>query len=101
MDGTPVSVGSTATAVRSARASALKHASIMWWALVPACSSRCSVSRAAEATARKNSSATSCSKPAMSPAGRRSKPSTVAYGRPETSIAQAARASSIGTTACP
>ena len=87
VDGTPVSLGSTATATRSARANALKHASIMWWALVPAWSSRCSVSRAAEATARKNSSASSCSKPAMSPAGSRSKPSTDANGRPEMSIA--------------
>ena len=41
----------------------------MWCALVPAWSSRWSVSRAAEATARKNSSAASCSKPAMSPGG--------------------------------
>ncbi len=54
----------------------------MWCAFVPACSSRCSVSRAAEATARKNSSAASCSKPAMSPAGSRSKPSQAQYGRP-------------------
>ena len=33
--GTPVSVGSIATAWRSARAKALKAASIMWWALLP------------------------------------------------------------------
>ena len=50
---------------------------------------------------RENSSATSCSNPAMSPAGRRSNPSMEANGRPETSIVQAARASSIGTTAWP
>ena len=100
MDGTPCSSGSTDTATRSARANALKHASIMWCAFVPACSSRCSVSRAALATARKNSSAASCSKPAIAPGGSRS-PSTEQYGRPEMSIAQAARASSIGTTAWP
>ena len=47
VDGTPVSSGSIATAARSARASALKHASIMWCAFVPACRSMCSVSRAA------------------------------------------------------
>ena len=35
VDGTPVSVGSIATATRSARAKALNAASIMWWALVP------------------------------------------------------------------
>ena len=35
--GTPVSVGSIATACRSALASALNAASIMWWALLPAC----------------------------------------------------------------
>src|SRR5215208_807695 len=69
VDGIPDSEGSTATATRSARANALKQASIMWWALVPAWSSRWSVSRAALATARKNSSAVSCSKPAMSPGG--------------------------------
>ena len=39
VDGTPVSVGSMATAARSARAKALKAASIMWWALVPASTS--------------------------------------------------------------
>ena len=33
VEGTPVSVGSIATAARSARAKALKDASIMWWAL--------------------------------------------------------------------
>ena len=47
VDGTPVSSGSIATAPRSARANALKHASIMWCAFVPACSSMCSVRRAA------------------------------------------------------
>ena len=34
-EGTPVSSGSIETATRSARAKALKQASIMWWALVP------------------------------------------------------------------
>ena len=35
VEGTPVSSGSIETATRSARAKALKEASIMWWALVP------------------------------------------------------------------
>ena len=35
VDGTPVSPGSISTASRSARANALKQASIMWWALEP------------------------------------------------------------------
>ena len=41
VEGTTPSVpGTTATAVRSARAKALNAASIMWWALSPACRSR-------------------------------------------------------------
>ena len=91
VDGTPVSRGSTATAARSARANALKHASIMWWAFVPACSSRCSVSRAAEATARKNSSAASCSKPAMSP-GRQPLEALAGAVRPPGDVDRARRA---------
>ena len=63
VEGTPVSVGSMATAARSARAKALNAASIMWWALVPASTLTCRVMRAALATARKNSSASSWSKP--------------------------------------
>ena len=54
--GTPFSVGSRATAARSARAQALNVASITWWALVPASTVRCSVSLALAASARKNSS---------------------------------------------
>ena len=77
VEGTPVSSGSIATAIRSARAKALKQASIMWCAFVPACSSTCSVSRAALATARKNSSAASCSKPAIVP-GRQLEPADAA-----------------------
>ena len=50
------------TAARSARANALKDASTMWCALVPASTRTCSVSLAAFATARKNSSARSVSK---------------------------------------
>ena len=38
--GTPRSVGSIATAWRSARAKALKAASSMWWAFVPASTRR-------------------------------------------------------------
>ncbi len=50
-------------------------------------------------TARKNSSASSWSKLPIAPGG--TSASKARNGRPETSIAQAARASSIGTTACP
>ena len=57
--GTPVSVGSIATAWRSARANALNAASIMWCALLPASTRRCRVSFAALESARKNSSASS------------------------------------------
>ena len=35
VEGTPVSDSSTATASRNARANALKHASILWWAFDP------------------------------------------------------------------
>src|SRR6202030_2720576 len=52
--GTPLSVGSIATAWRSARANALNDASIMWCALVPASTRTCNVSLAALASARKN-----------------------------------------------
>ena len=68
--GTPVSPGSIATAWRRARANALKAASIMWWALLPASTRRCSVSLAALASARKNSSVSSWSKPPVEPGGR-------------------------------
>ncbi len=51
--GTPTSVGSTDAAARSARAKALKTASIMWCAFVPASTVTCSVSFAFAATARK------------------------------------------------
>ena len=56
--------------------------------------------RAALATARKNSSASSWSKPPIA-AGRQRRPRSAQYGRPEMSIAHAARASSIGTVAWP
>ena len=94
-----VSVGSIATASRSARANALNAASIMWCALLPASTRRCSVSFAALASARKNSSVSSCSKPPVAPGG--SSASNSVKGRPEMSIAQLARASSIGTIAEP
>ena len=88
-----------ATAARSARAKALNAASIMWWALVPASTSTWIVMRAALATARKNSSASSWSKPPVPPGGRSA--AKWQYGRPEMSIAHEARASSIGTVAAP
>src|SRR3954447_8187541 len=69
VEGTPVSSGSTETATRSARAKALKDASIMWWALLPERTQMCRVSLALLATARKNSSASSLSKPAIETTG--------------------------------
>jgi hypothetical protein len=60
----------------------------------------CSVSRAVLATARMNSSASSCSKPPVTPGGIAT-PSHTSSGRPEMSSAHDARASSIGTTAWP
>src|SRR5206468_11779874 len=90
--GTPVSVGSMAIAARSARAKALNSASIMWCAFVPASSVRWTVSFAFETTARKNSSASSWSKPPVAPGGSAPAEKT-SSGRPETSIAHLARAS--------
>ena len=100
MDGTPTSPGSSETAARSERAKALNSASIMWWALVPASSVRWTVSLALDATARKNSSASSWSKPPVAPGGSAGAEKT-SSGRPETSMAQLARASSMGATAKP
>src|SRR5205807_4630192 len=97
--GTPCSVGSSATAARSARASALNAASIMWWALVPASTPTCKVRLALVATARKNSSASSWSKLPIDPGA--SEASNTHSPRPEMSIAQVARDSSMGTVASP
>ena len=69
----------------------------MWWALLPVSMRRCSVSLALLARARKNSSVSSCPNPPVAPAGRSA--SNSVNGRPEMSIAQLARASSIGTVA--
>ena len=77
----------------------MNDASIMWWAFVPASTVTCSVSFAVLATARKNSSVSSWSKPPVAPGG--SAASNATNGRPLMSIAHAARASSIGTTAWP
>ena len=99
MDGTPGSLSSIAVASRKARAKALKQASIMWWALVPAVTRRCSVSLALLETARKNSSVSSVSNPAIEVTGRSA--SKAQKGRPLRSIAQSARASSIGTDESP
>ena len=71
----------------------------MWWALLPASTRRWSVSLAVLARARKNSSVSSWSKPPVEPGG--SSASKTVKGRPEMSIAQLARASSIGTVAAP
>src|SRR3954471_7222435 len=100
VDGTPGSVGSIATAARSARANALNAASIMWWAFVPVSIVTWSVTRAPFATARRNSSVSSWSKPPVTP-GRSAPASNARNGRPEMSMAHDARASSIGTTAWP
>src|SRR6185437_6814514 len=97
VDGIPCSESSIDTASRSARANALKHASILWWAFVPSSARRWIVSFALFATARKNSSVSSVSNPAMVVAGRSA--SKEQYGRPLTSIAHAPSASSIGTIA--
>ena len=94
-----VAPGSTSTAARSARANALNDASTMWCPFVPASIWTWSVSFAAPAIARKNSSARSVSKPSIAPAG--SSPSKTHSGRPEMSMTAVARASSIGTVAWP
>src|SRR4051812_42530259 len=70
VEGTPLSSGSIETATRSARANALKDASIMWWALEPDRTQRWRVIFELLETARKNSSVSSESKPAMVTSGR-------------------------------
>ena len=63
VEGTPSTRGRPRRRpARSARANALNDASTMWCAFVPASTRTCSVSLAALATARKNSSARSVSK---------------------------------------
>ena len=62
MDGTsPAARGSIATAVRSARASPLKHDSEIWWSLVPYNVSTCSVTPAFIAKAWNHSCTSSVS----------------------------------------
>src|SRR4051794_6708502 len=100
VDGTPDAFGSKAAASRSARANDLKQASTMWCGSRPRSTVTCSVSFALLATARANSSTRSVSNPPMTRAGI-ARPSNATNGRPEMSIAADARASSIGTTACP
>src|SRR3954451_9269954 len=99
VEGTPLSSGSIETATRSARENALNAASIMWCALDPERTQRCSVILELLETARKNSSVSSESKPAMVTSGRSA--SKAQKGRPETSIAHSPSASSIGTRAEP
>ena len=84
---------------RSARANALNAASIMWWALRAAPRRvRCSVSLAALASARKNSSVSSWSKLPVAPGG--SSASNSVNGRARRCRSRTlARASSIGTVA--
>ena len=97
--GRPSRSGRSRPRARSARANALNAASIMWCAFPGAWISRWIVQRALLATARKNSSSSSWSKPPVAPGGS-SAPSS-RNGRPEMSIAHSARASSIGTIASP
>jgi len=91
--------GSIAAARRRARANALKAASIMWWALLPVSTRTCSVSFAALANARKNSSVSLVLEAARRPGRERGLEQR--ERAPEMSIAQLARASSIGTVAQP
>ena len=51
MLGTPGIRGSASTAIRSARAVALKMASLTWWLLRPWCSTTCRLHRALAAAA--------------------------------------------------
>ena len=53
--GTPSTLGSIATACRSARATALNAASMMWWLFSPANDRTCSVMAALAASAMRNS----------------------------------------------
>ena len=62
MLGTPVMRGSGSTAIRSARAVALKTASLMWWLLRPWCATTCRLNRPLAATACQKSSTSSLSK---------------------------------------
>src|SRR5262249_49694325 len=59
VEGTPVTPGSHATAVRSARAVALNSVSAMWWLLRPRSTSRCRLKRPWSTSAQKKSSKSS------------------------------------------
>src|SRR3954470_19635319 len=95
VDGTsPAARGSIATAVRSARASPLKHDSEIWWSLVPYNVSTCSVTPAFIANAWNHSCTSSVSNaPTLS---RENSALKTRNGRPEMSIATRVSASSIG-----
>jgi len=71
----------------------------MWWALVPASMRRCNVSLAALASAREELLGELVLEVAV--AAWRHSASNSVNGRPEMSIAQLARASSMGTLAAP
>ena len=97
VDGHAASSGSMATATRSARANALKQASIMWCAL------RAGLQLEVERQPRRRGDRAEellggLVLEAGDLARRHAQPSTAQYGRPERSIAHSARASSIGTT---
>ena len=85
---------------RSARANALNAASIMWWALRARLDAQVQrqLRRVGERRGRTPRSARARSRRSSPAAGR---PRTRVNGRPEMSIAQLARASSIGTVAEP
>src|SRR5947209_13267953 len=95
VDGTsPAARGSIATAVRSARASPLKHDSEIWWSLVPYNVSTCSVTPAFIANAWNHSCTSSVSNaPTLS---RENSALNTRNGRPEISIAMRVSASSMG-----
>ena len=93
--GTPVTRGSRATAMDSARAVALNSVSAMWWALRPRMVSRWMFSRPWSASAQKKSSNSSVG---MVPTWRAlNVTSKCSQGRPERSITQRESASSSGT----
>src|SRR5690606_16273763 len=95
VDATPVRRGSRVTAARRARASALKAASATWWSLRPV-ADRCSVRPALRTNASRAWGMFWVARlPSIGWANVRS---ITGYGRPLTSTAAWASASSIGTT---
>ncbi len=95
----PSPSGRSRPPARSARANALKSASIMWWAFVP----RSDLEVQREPRGARDRAEELVDELVVEAAGGPpggSGASKTSSGRPEMSIAQSARASSIGTTAC-